>query len=358
VLGAVAGVDATSGTTTVTVGATARASTLRTTTGLPAPDVAMGSPGGVLRFQVGSDPAVEVTLDADTTLADLAAAVNALAAGVTARIVNAGTSSAPSYRLHVTSDATGEAASITVQQDDTGLGVVTDAGVNAIVSLDDLGITVERDTNTVGDLLPGLTLTLRATGTAIVTVAEDAAAAVARAGALVTAYNELRAFVAAAASITTGDDAIDVGPLAADLATRTAVQRLQEALGTAGPGGRTVADFGITTARDGTLRLDETTLRDALGADADGVAGTLASAAAAMADLVDDLTATGGLFALRTAALDQRARRLDASIVAAERRVDQVEATLRRQFQALETLLASLEKQSQGLAAILPLSES
>jgi flagellar hook-associated protein 2 len=226
------------------------------------------------------------------------------------------------------------------------------------VSLDDLGITVERDTNTVADLVPGLTLRLHGPGTAIVTVADDAAAVVARAQALVTAYNELRTFVGNATTITTADDAVDVGPLAADVATRTAVQRLQQAVRTPGPGGRTLADFGITTARDGTLRLDQAKLREAITADADAVGATFAGAASAMTGLVDDLTATDGLFALRAAALDQRAQRLDASIVAAERRVDQVEATLRRQFQALETLLASLQKQSQGLAAILPQSES
>jgi flagellar hook-associated protein 2 len=355
VLDAAAGTGAEPGTTAITVAQLARVSVARSAVGLPAADGAIGAPDGVFRFQVGAGAPVEVTVGAATTLEDLAAAVNALDAGVTARVVDVGPSGAASYRLHVASDATGAAQTIAVLQDDTGLGITTtQAGANAVVTRDDLGLTVERDGNVVADLLPGVTLTLRAPGTAVVTVTEDAAAVVARATALAAAYGELRAFVGGAAAITPADDAVRVGPLVADATARGAMQRLQQAITGEVAGFGYLARLGITTARDGSLAVDEAKLRTALATDPAGVAGTLAGAAGAVADLVDDLTASGGPLELRTAALDERARRLDASIVAAERRVDQVEAGLRRQFQALETLLASLAEQSRGLEALFP----
>jgi flagellar hook-associated protein 2 len=354
VLEAAVGTGVATGTSTITVAQLARASVARSTIGFPAGNVAIGATDGMLRLQVGGDAPVEVPVDAATTLDALAAAVNALAAGVTARVVDVGPSGAPSRRLHVVSDAPGAGRTITVLQDDTGLGMVAQAGTNAVVTHHDLGVTLERDTNVVADLLPGVTLTLRAPGTAVVTVADDAGPVVARATALAAAYGELRTFVGSASAVVTAGDELGVGPLAGDGTARVAVQRLRQALSAPVPGHGDLASIGIRTARDGSLAVDAPALRAVLAADPAGVAGTLAGAADAVVALVDELMRPGGALELRTGALGERARRLDASIVAAERRVDRVEAALRRQFQALDALLATLEQQSRGLAAIFP----
>ncbi|TMB51474.1 MAG: hypothetical protein E6J56_19145, partial [Deltaproteobacteria bacterium] len=114
-------------------------------------------------------------MDATTTLQGLVSSINALDAGVTASAVNLGTASSPDFRLEIVSKSTGATSTVTVTHDDTALAVQTaQAGQNAQFTVDGFSGTFERESNTFGDVLSGVTVTLRDKGTATVSVADDA----------------------------------------------------------------------------------------------------------------------------------------------------------------------------------------
>src|SRR5262249_31944104 len=137
-----------------------------------------------------------VNVDGTTTLQNLVDSINALDAGVTASAVNLGTSSSPDYRLQLVSDHTGSASSIAVVRDDTNLAVqTTQSGQDAHFTVAGFSGTFARDTNSFSDVLTGVTFSLKAQGTATVTVDTDTDAVVNQVKSLVTAFNDLQSFV-------------------------------------------------------------------------------------------------------------------------------------------------------------------
>ncbi|MCX8053319.1 MAG: flagellar filament capping protein FliD [Armatimonadetes bacterium] len=127
---------------------------------------------GTVRIDLANGTNFSVTLDSsNNTLAGLRDAINKANKGVTATIVNAGTTSAPDYRLLITSSAAGSDNRITLI-DTSGLsgGVKPEfdldnpvqAPAPAVVEIGEGAgkITVTKSTNTITDLIPGVTLNL------------------------------------------------------------------------------------------------------------------------------------------------------------------------------------------------------
>ncbi len=131
------------------------------------------------------------------------------------------------------------------------------AAQNAVLTLN--GVTLQRETNTVGDLVPGVELTLAATGgPASISVGRDAAQAQANVAALVAQLNDTRSLLS---SLTTRATAgTKAGPMAGDSTLQQMSQQLDALLRApiAGYGDkpRSLADFGVRTAQDGSLYLD------------------------------------------------------------------------------------------------------
>ncbi|MHB1190779.1 MAG: flagellar filament capping protein FliD [Armatimonadota bacterium] len=125
---------------------------------------------GTISIQVGSETAVSVTIDSsNNTLAGLRDAINNSDAGVTASIVNDG--SGTPYRLVLASDTCGTEGAITVTPSLAGgtapaFGTIQ-AAQNASLTLGSGAgaITVSKSSNTVTDLIPGVTLNLKGADT-------------------------------------------------------------------------------------------------------------------------------------------------------------------------------------------------
>src|SRR5437879_3042621 len=288
-----------------------------------------------------------------------ATAINALAAGVTASAVNLGTASAPDFRLEIASKATGATSTVTVTHDDTALAVQTaQAGQNAQFTVDGFSGTFERESNTFGDVLPGVTVTLRNRGTATVTVADDADAITAKVKTLVAAFNDIVTFVTGESQVTETQDKSDValGSLATDSTVKHLVARLHEVFSESVGGAYTnLSSLGLATQQDGTIAFDEGKFRTALGSDSTAVAATFAGAgttsgvAKDLSALIDGMTGSGGTLALHTTALNDQIRSLQDQIDAGQREVDAFEVNLRQQFTALETFVSGLKNQGSFL---------
>ncbi|HCR1927702.1 TPA: flagellar filament capping protein FliD [Enterobacter roggenkampii] len=155
--------------------------------------------------QAGADskPLTVTLADSDTSLNGIAKAINAANGNVSASVVKADNGD---YRLMLTSKTTGTDSdmTVTVAGDDTLNAVIGSAALNVQVKsqnavIDVNGIQIVRQSNTITDALPGVTLTLKAPSTAdeTLTIArstDDNKKAITE---WVNAYNSLQSTIAA-----------------------------------------------------------------------------------------------------------------------------------------------------------------
>jgi flagellar hook-associated protein 2 len=240
-----------------------------------------------------------VTLGEGATLADAARALDRLD-GFQARVVRTGTDE---HRLVVTSTTTGEGSRFEVTTsyglpalppgaDEQSPGVQRLAlGVDAELAMG--ALTITRATNTIDDLVDGVSLRLQSAGAVTVTVEQDLDAAAKKVSGLVDALNGVLSELAKQSA--TSQDAGARGPLSGDALVRTMTMQLRGALGQVvaqdGPF-RTLADLGIELTREGRVTLNDSKLRAALTEDP-AAAGRLLGRAGASTNPSVELTATG-----------------------------------------------------------------
>jgi flagellar hook-associated protein 2 len=314
----------------------------------------------------GTQPAVGTskvsvvrTTGPTATLGDLASAISRAGGPATAQVIDlgAGAGTDPPARLILTAGQTGSSGALTVDLsgftglDDTMLSDLRPAG-DAKIHLGSL--TAIRSTNTITDLLPGVTLNLAkaAPGTDVtVTVASDTTAVVSKVKALVDALNGVRSTMA---KYTSYDAAKKVGGvLLSDGDARSLSSGLASATGRLLPAGssfRTLSQLGVSLQRDGTYQLDETKLRAAADSDPAAVASSLSALAqpiAAWAKNSDGVTGTA--YRAKTAA-DAQSVSYGKQIDNFQLILDQREARYRTQFSNLERALGQMKDQSNWLA--------
>ena len=166
IVGVTASTDATAGTYYVTVDNTAKSHQIasQTFSGL---DSAVGS--GTIKVTLDSTT-VDINIDSsNNTLVGVKDAINKANAGVTASVVNQGTTSNPQYSLILTSNQTGTDHKMIVDAGTTGLQINSDqdgngdrtlvqAAGDAEIMLGSLKFT--RSSNSISDIIPGITLNL------------------------------------------------------------------------------------------------------------------------------------------------------------------------------------------------------
>lgn len=338
---------------------------------------------GTLSIAIGGGTAVDVTIDSgNNTLAGIRDAINDADAGVTASIINDGTTN----RLVLASKTSGSAGAITVAVADSGSGgthalttlasaslVTTQTADNANLTIN--GIAITRSSNTITDAIDGLTLnlakgTLASPGTATVTVAQNTGTVTAAVNAFVKAYNDAIKQIKSA----TAYDAANkkASTLTGDSTVRSIQSRLgslvqAEVTGVAGGIAR-LSDIGITVQNDGTLAADSSKLAAAI-ADPDKDVAALFSQttsgnegiAVRFNTLLDGIVGASGLIASRTDGITASIKDLGKRAEALQTRLLSIEKRYRAQFTALDSLIASMNQTSQYLTqqlANLPSSSS
>jgi flagellar hook-associated protein 2 len=223
----------------------------------------------------------DVETTASTTLSELVAKVNALGVDVKANAVSAGST----YRLLLSADKTGADAVFTTSGDQPSLSAfgLVEQGVNSriVIGSGAGAITLERQTNTISDLVSGASITLKATTTSAVSVdaSPDVEAAV---KAVQTLVGELNKTITAIDGLTSYNATTKKGgalqgeqaawQIAMDL--RSQVSALSGAVG-----GASAPTIGISISRTGTFTVDEAKLRKAFETDFQGTAEVLSRSA-------------------------------------------------------------------------------
>jgi len=368
VLSASASTTAQVGTSLITVDKLAKTQRVQSTsfTGTTA---AIGT--GTLTLSIGGVDTLIVIDGTNNTLTGLKDAINNSVAKVNATIVNVGAATAD-YRLVVESEATGTANAVTISgtlaggsDPFSGGGEVVQAASDARLSVN--GLTVIRASNTISDVLSGVTLTLLNEGngnglidptdpTAKVTIANDGGSIQTSIGKLITSFNAVNKIVNDQFSLNPNSER--QGAASGDASLRGVVTRLRREFSAAGGTSasyRSLSDIGVSFQKDGSLALDAAKLDSALSADATAVShlfiGLQDGIGKRIPDLVDDfVSAIDGALTFRQSGIAASIKRIDAKIGQEETRIASMELRLIKQFSALEKIVSQLKSQGDFLA--------
>ena len=328
-------------------------------------DIELGTWGAGQTTFASRTPAatVSITVDNTDTVESLRDKINASGAGVTASILTDSSGS----RLVMRSKDSGEANAFrTTVTGGTGgltsLGFDPSNGVtaatpgsvasNALATID--GVSVSSASNTLGNVLDGVSLTLTAETTAPVEVkiGNDTAAIKKTLEEFAAAYTEVNKLIAT----NTRYDATarTAGPLQGDGSIVAAQGRLRNLLSTSSTASSMFArmsDVGFELQRDGSLTVNATRMDNAVSNLAElrkffDTSATPDPAAEGFArrfrTVADDLLNTDGTLTSRTNGLKDKLTRNQKSQDALDQRLTQTQKRLEKQYGALDTKLTAL----------------
>jgi flagellar hook-associated protein 2 len=375
-----AGSAASAGTYTLRVVSLAKAQ-VNASSGSASPSASLGAPG-TLQLDVGGAThfiAVGGVVNGVTeppTLERIAAAINAAddanATGVRAEVVDTGNSGNNRYQLVVRSEQAGTASGFSISYDDGDpafQAVINSVGSNVLTQATDArvqlngGVTVTRSSNTISDLIAGVTLELKSdaspTQSVAITVSNDSTATTKKVQDFVDAYNKVVDFLADQNQLDADGKA--KGPLFGDSTLRALRAGLRTIAGSAVPGTgnasfQLLSQLGVKADTAGKLTLTGTALAEALATDEAAVAAVFTSSANGIAGRVvaqiDVYTdSVDGLIKNRTEAFDRQSKDATTRITQAERRLTSFEKQLEQKYANLEQLMGRLQSQGSSLGA-------
>lgn len=334
-----------------------------------ADNLANGGPSSITLS--AGDKSFNITVEATDTLATLRDKINSSTITgsdgksstqslARASIINTGTSSDPKYKLVVSSTDKGTANDVTIDasadpalQSYLGFTSAQDAQ-NAKFTVN--GLEVERSSNTVTDVIDGVTLNLTDADkvnpkAATLTVAQDTDAVTKKVNDFTSAYNKLADTVSSLHQ--------KGGALEADNSATSVIAQLQgvfnQPANVAGTDNRWLAQVGISFGKDGHLALDSSTFTKALGSNFNGTVSLFTDTNAGFShrlyNAASDMLNNSGLVDSRISGIKSRAKYLDTSIDRENLRLDNVETRLRSQFAKLDSLLGTMKNTGNYLSS-------
>lgn len=267
------------------------------------------------------------------------------------------------YRLQIRGLDTGEENAVIVEQNGFDMGLNDEANIatkaqNAKIKVD--GFEVQSATNTIGQAIPGVTLTVKQETTEPfnISVQDDTDALGTKVKEFVDAYNAVVNKVHNTAGF--GKTKASNPLLAGDSSLRGITSRLNSQLSrTFGTGQfNTLASLGIQLNNNGTLKLDQVKLNNAISKDSRAVTDVIAGSASTdgmmdmMRELASTLTApTSGTLDVRKGGLEAQAKRYDDQIGVEQKRLDTLENRLRKTFSEMDSTVAGYKSQLNYLLA-------
>jgi len=246
---------------------------------------------------------------------------------------------------------------------DAGGRTVSDAK-SAVFSVD--GLSVTKDSNTVSDVISGVTLNLVAAQSAsdiadgktiTVSIGQDKGSVRANLQKFVDSYNKLvQSSSEMTAVVQVGEGKAPVtGPLLGDTSIRNLMSGLRKEMSQLGADldVRSLAQLGITTQKDGKLTLDATKLDAALSSNYDKVAEFLGGDGGLMSrmqKIVEPYSQSSGILDQRQKGLQSTLTSVDKQREALDLRIAKVQERLLAQYNAMDQLVGRLQKTSESLA--------
>lgn len=318
-------------------------------------NAALDLEGNLIISNAAGEEMWEVFLEAGDSLMVVMQKINACGAGVRVSIVDG--------RLIITGEELGEfnitapVAGGNTGDEPLALTKVRDFEA-AEVEID--GVMVSSDTNTLGDIIPGVILYLSGEGTATVNISQDTARALAAVKGFIEQYNSTFDFISG--QLKYDVDTKAKGTLFAEGALMqiqsdlrrkvgSPVEGLAQELNTLMQLGITTGKVGTGTAATGKLELDEAKFLEKLKQNPEGVADFLGALGDKLVENLSGLTrSTSGLISGREKAAKDQIEALKKQMQQWEYRLEKKEESLVKQFTALEKALSQLNSQGTWLA--------
>jgi flagellar hook-associated protein 2 len=329
--------------------------------GFADPDAALGA--GDLTISLGAGDPVTVTIaEGANSLRDVRDAINDADAGVLATLVRDGAE----WRLLLSAEESGLANTVNMSvsgslDPNLASATMTETVAPADARFSVAGLELSSSSNVVDDVLPGVTLNLRALTEAPVELAvgRDAEATRAALDEFVTAYNAMIDLSANLSSFNT--ETGERSALTGDSTLRAIRGALPAALGADTGAMWNAIELGLRSDRNGKLSIDEDAFAARLGEDQVEVLASLRGFGEALTQNLGIYTDAEGVLATRTESLQSSLRSLELRREQLDRRMESVEARLTRQFTALDQMISQMQGTSSFLAsqlANLPLARS
>lgn len=299
------------------------------------------------------------------SLTQIASAINAAGAGVSARIEG------PAGASHLVLESTTEGSKSGFRITNVGGPAETDfiydgvAGdmtrkveaVNASVTVDGTNYTSQNNTVTG---VPGLTLTLKSKPAAAVTItaAADSSLLKTKLEAFTTAYNDLLSYTKKVAP--TGPDSS--GDLKNDVSVPGILRSVRSAITqVTGPAEMsTLNQLGVRFEKDGTLKIDQEDLDSAVANKYDAVVGLLSGTNGATASImskvsskIGDLLATDGVVGAKNDSLSKILQRQNDQRTRLADRLPMIEKQYLTTYSTLDAKLSILQQQLSSVTAAL-----
>ena len=332
----------------------ATAASETSTTGYADSTTAAVSSSGNLSLVVGSTTRPIALAAGKNNLVGLRDAINNLGAGVTATIITTGTGATPNY-LSVQSNATGHTTlalnDVPAAGPPVNLLTAANQGTNAVFQLN--GVGVSRATNTVNDVVSGVTFTLLGTtagsDTVNLSLKTDRSQLSASLSNFAQNYNSLVDQVNAQSGSA-------AGLLNGDFIIRQIQNDLQQTTGYQGTNGiKGLSNLGIALDKTGKASFDATAfsaLSDSQISDAFAFLGSSTTGFGALAKNFTQISdPTSGLIHLQQDGYYQATRNLAKQITTVQDRVTNLQRSLTLQLQKADAALAQLQGQQSVISA-------
>ncbi len=323
----------------------------------------------------GASSGTAITIDStNNTLEGLRDAINESDAGLTATIVDtdgtgtknklvlnsAATGTAGRVEL-VETTATGTGADIALASTNPSGATVDFSALDAAFSLN--GLALSRSSNTVEDVVTGVTLKLTGTGSSTVSVTGDTNDIESKVRTFVNAYNDAQAFI-------NGQYTKDAsgglsGVLVGDQTLLSAQRQLREVIGrkSTNNGGAldNLTQIGIGRDENGKLKLDNAALSEKLRNSLSDVRALLAGKAETQTGIGNQIYDTLNKLSDSTTGLVQAAvtgyqasiKSISKSVSSQLERISNLKSSLTRQFAAVDAAINQLNGQNSTLTNIL-----
>lgn len=298
--------------------------------------------------------AIEITNT--TTAEEFVNQFNSTSTKAQASLVNTGTEAAPQYAITITSNEEGTdsgTVNISVGAEITTAGggifasTTIDQATNAQFTVSGIAGTFTRSSNSVNDVIQGVSLSLKDTGAATIEISSDTAATASAVRDFVEAFNEIESFIRENDQITQVEEDSELtnvfGALSRTQIDENAFTGIRSALSSsrADSGSvRILADLGITTNRDGSLEFDEAVFTEALSDEAANVEEILTEVGE---NLGDPSTGAISIFTRFNGIVDAAINSNQGVIDQNLRQISDLESQLSREEEALTLRFARLE---------------
>lgn len=323
--------------------------------------------------QVGTgaeQESVAIELTSSTSLSDFVSQFNATSQKAQASVVNVGTTSAPSYAVVINSNNQG------TEQGNIALAVgseVTSAGsgafsastisqaTNAEFTVDGVSGTFTRSSNSVTDVVTGVTFNFQSTGSATIKIGDDAEATTSSVQSFVDAFNEIVNYVKENDLVSVGSAGEDAvfGPLAGTSLDDSLLTALRGALSSSSASGgllNTLADLGISTERDGTLKFDAAKFKEGVAKDPESVrtiTRNLGETLAGVDGTIAQYTRFNGLIDIAEQSNQSLIDSYNSKVSDLEKALAQQEQLLTAQYARLESVIGKMNSQQSSLSSLI-----